>query len=179
MSSVPYNNVARASIGTLSTVTWTPFWNTPVIKKRQQLATTVPVSTEELLRLCQLNNVQSSDVGAGCVAGIYNKYCTNPSNPTLLKQCHDLYDQVFSASVFKPLGDVCPAWKKGPLSFSCANAVNAFSAVIFIGNDPEGNPTYLPLGRNMAREVVKNIFGQPKFAPCQAPFTCNWQVTNA
>ena len=178
MSNVPYNQVTRASIGALSSVTWTPFWNTPVIRKRQLLSSNSKVFSEDLLRKCQLDHVRSSDVAAGCVAGIYyNRYCTIPSNSSMLKQCHEAYDKVFADSVFKPLGEFCRARKKGPFSSSCASVVNVFSAVVSIGNDPEGRPTFLPLGKSVAVELVNNIFAQPKYAPCQAPFTCNWWAT--
>jgi len=180
MSDVPYDVVAPASIGTLTNVTWAPFLNTPVtLRKRQTLSLSAPISTAELVNMCPLNNVQNADVAAGCVAGIYNRFCYNPADSTLLAQCHDAYNRVFSASFFKPLGDVCPAWRRGPFSASCANAIRSFSYNLLMGYDPLGNPVYLNLNSYHAGELVKNIFAQPKFAPCQAPATCTWVATAA
>jgi len=144
MSNVPYDVVVPASIGTLTAVTWTPFLNTQVkLRKRQALSTSALVSTAELIRMCPLNNVQNADVAAGCVAGIYNRFCYNPSNPSLLAQCHDAYNRAFGASFFKPLGDVCPAWRKGPLSASCARAIQSFSYNLFMRMDPiTGQPVF-------------------------------------
>jgi len=181
MSDVPYDIVTPASIGTLTNATWIPFLNTPVtLRKRQTLSTSALISTQELVRLCPLNNVQGADVAAGCVAGIYNRFCFKPTDPTLLAQCHDAYNRAFGASFFKPLGDVCPAWRKGPFSASCANAIRSFSYNLLMGKDPTtGQLVYLNLNSYHAGELVRNIFAQPKFAPCQAPAICSWQATSA
>ena len=110
MSSIPYDVVRNASIGTLSDVTWTAFLSTTaVLKKRQLLSSVASITTEELVKMCPLNNVVGADVAACCVSGIYRSYCMNPANSTLLAQCHDAYNRAFGASYFKPLGDVCPA----------------------------------------------------------------------
>ena len=70
MSKIPYDAVIPGSIALLANVTWEPFMKTPVLfRKRQIVSTFAPVSTEELLRLCPLNNITSADVVAGCVAG--------------------------------------------------------------------------------------------------------------
>jgi Leucine-rich repeat (LRR) protein len=180
MSDIPYDIVKPASIATLTNVTLIPFLNTPTnLRKRQVLSSVAPISTDELIKLCPLNNVQSSDVAAGCIAGIYNKFCLWPTNPTLLSQCQDAYNRAFDASIFKSLGAVCPAWRKGPLSNSCATAVSQFSYNYLLGYDLQGAPMYLNLNSTNARDLVKTIFGSPKYAPCQAPVVCSWQATNA
>ena len=125
--------------------------------------------------MCPLNNIMSADVVAGCVAGIYNTYCTDPVNSTLLHHCHDTYNRVFAASFFKPLGAVCPAWKKGPRSSSCASAIATFSYNYWMGRDPaSGQDRYIRLGSTHAQELVRNIFGSPIYAPCVAPVVCYW-----
>jgi hypothetical protein len=180
MSDVPYDVVVPISVGVLTNVTFVPFMNTPVqLRKRQSLSSLSSFSTDELLQLCPLNNIQGQDVAAGCVAGIFNKFCCNPFDAMLLAQCHDAYNRAFAASFFRPLGDVCPAWKKGPLSRSCATAIGSFSYRYLIGKDASGASVFMTLDRTHAQELVRNIFGQPKFAPCQAPFVCSWQSTNA
>jgi hypothetical protein len=182
MSDVPYDVVKPASVALLTNVTLGPFMTTPISNpsKRQFLSTYASVTAEELYRMCPLNNVQGNDVAAGCIAGIYNKFCRNPLNVGLLKKCHDAYDTVFSASFFKPLGEVCPAWKKGPLSRSCALAIANFSHQYFVGIDrTTRKPIYIDLNSSHARDLVRNIFGNRMFAPCQAPFNCAWTATDA
>jgi len=166
MSDVPYDVVAAASAGSLSTVTWNPFLNT--LNKRQGLSARAPISTDELLNMCDLRSLP-----AGCIAGVFNKYCSMPTNPTLLLQCHDAFNRAFGASVFKTLGDTCPAWKDGPNSQSCATAVRNFKASSEIGT---GSSLYTTLDSRHAEELRKNIFASPKFAPCVSSslIKCSW-----
>jgi hypothetical protein len=112
--------------------------------------------------MCPLNNVQNKDVPAGCVAGIYNKYCLNLTD---LGKCQESYDTVVSASIFKPLA-VCAAWKFGPKSFTCADQVAKFSVAL----------DYVTLGSTHARSFVSTIFGSQKYAPCVSTSTvkCIW-----
>jgi hypothetical protein len=180
MSDVPYDVVRPVSIATLTNVTFAPFMNTAVsLRKREMLSSSTPISTQELLKFCPLDNVLGQDVAAGCIAGIYNKYCYNPFNSTLLNQCHDAYNRAFAASFFKPLGDVCPAWRQGPFSSSCATAVLSFSHQYLVGRDASGVNVYLTLNNTHASELVRNIFAHPKYAPCQAPVVCSWKSTTA
>jgi hypothetical protein len=187
MSSIPYDLVTPASIGTLTNVTWVPYLNTPaLLKKRNIFSSKATLTTEELLKTCPLNSgIGSSagaDVAAGCVAGIYQKWCTQPtsSDSTILRQCHDAYNKVFAASIFKSLGDVCPAWKKGPLSNSCAQAIDSFSYSLYMGIGPDGAPVYLQLNRAHAFQLVTSTFGSPVYAPCPSILSfCNWKSTAA
>jgi Leucine-rich repeat (LRR) protein len=174
MSTVPYDILKPASIGLIEDTMWTNFVNTPVASKKRQITTaSAPVTTEELVQLCPLNNVQDSNVAAGCAAGIYQKFCTKPTDPILLSQCHDAYDRAFGASFFKSIGEVCPAWKSGPKSFACASAVKSFSYSYLVGTDPFTQaPIYLKLTSTHAAQLVKNIFSSPTYAPCVAPFIC-------
>jgi Leucine-rich repeat (LRR) protein len=170
MSDVPYDVVQPVPLGALSELTLNAFLRTPVTRKvkRQMLSTSAPVSAAELLKMCNLNNVVGQNVAAGCVAGIYNTYCQTPTNPTLLKQCQDTYDRAFGASVFKPLSDVCPAWKQGPRSAACAAAINSFSRPTF-----GFNGVSIPLNSGHARELVNTVFASKTYAPCVAA-TCKW-----
>jgi hypothetical protein len=178
MPNAPYDVVKSVSIISISKTTWTPFISTPVfsLKKRQVYGTSAPVSIEELMAMCPLNNVQNADVPAGCIAGIYNKFCYNPYDPPLLAQCQDAYNRAFGASIFKSLGDVCPAWRQGPRSAACSRAISTFSYNLFVGADPNtGNPIYIRLGSSHASQMVSNILANPKFAPCpSAAPKCNW-----
>jgi hypothetical protein len=182
MSDVPYDVVRPASIALLTNVTLGPFMTTPISNrsKRQFLSTFATVSADELYQMCPLNNIQGQDVAAGCIAGIFNKFCRDPSNTGLLKKCHEAYDTVFAASFFRPLGEVCPAWKKGPNSRSCAQAIANFSHRYLLEIDPiTGGGTYIDLNSSHARDLVRNILGNRMFAPCQAPFNCAWTATDA
>jgi hypothetical protein len=191
MSSVPYDIVMSSNAMTLSDKTWSSFLSTPLsgntrwsflitsprLNKRQVYGTSAPVSTDELMAMCPLNNVLNAGVAAGCIAGIYNKYCYDPSNAALLALCHDAYNRVFAASFFKPIGDVCPAWRKGPRSSACTMAVSTFSYNYFVGKDSAtGKDVYLRLTSAHASQLVQNVLAQPKYAPCVAPYPyCNWR----
>jgi hypothetical protein len=147
----------------------------PIQRKRQILnPNAAPATTEELLNMCPLNNVQGADVAAGCIAGIYKSYCTNSSDTQLLNQCHDAYNRAFAASFFKSIGDVCPAWKQGPRSAPCALAITQFSYNYFIGKDPStGRDVFLKLNSTHATQLVGSIFASKTYAPCVAP-ACKW-----
>lgn len=174
MPDVPYDKVARASVGTLSTVSWDPFFNATVkLSKRQQTQSGDALTTEELVRMCPLNSL--TELSAGCIAGIYNRYCRNSKN---LVQCHKAFDDVFAASKFKSLGAVCPAWKRGPNSDSCLREVAAFTATLEMSKVP---PEHITLNSVHAEELRKNIFADPKRAPCVTSKTiqCTWGATSA
>lgn len=181
MPNVPYDLVRPVSIGTLKAITWDSFMNATVSSlKKRHIATSAPVSTDELIAMCPLNNIEQSNVAAGCIAGIYNKFCRSPNNIQHLKKCHEMYEKVFAASIFKPLGDVCPAWRKGPFSSPCQSAIRAFSYLVIVGTNPEtGASIYLKLGPPQAAELVKNIFASPIYAPCPTSSShslqCNWK----
>lgn len=144
------------------------------IEKRQVGGFPAPVTTQELIKMCPLNNVQSSDVVAGCISGIWNSFCKNPYDKILLGQCHDAYNRAFGASIFKSLGNVCPAWKSGPRSLSCSTAISTFSYNYEIGKDAAGNPIYMRLNASHAQQLVSQVFASQTFAPCVAPYTCYW-----
>jgi Leucine-rich repeat (LRR) protein len=179
MSDVPYNLVRPASIGLLSDVTLIPFLDTPaLLRKRQTSSNTADMTVNELVKLCPLNSgigsASGSDVAAGCISGIYQKYCTKPWDPTLLVQCQRAYEGAFSASIFKELGSVCPAWKSGPRSQDCTSKIAAFSYAYPTGIDPSsGTQTFIQLTSSTAKEMVNTIFASQKYAPCVAS-TCKW-----
>jgi hypothetical protein len=170
MSDVPYDVVKPVSLGLLSGITLIPFLNTPVLYKRQATSNQATTSIAELVAMCPLNQVQNADVPAGCLTGIYNKYCREPGNPDQLLKCQETYDHVFRASVFWPLAQACAAWRFGPRSQNCVAAISSFSATITIESNFK-----MTLGKARAQDLVKTIFASPTFAPCVAPApTCNW-----
>jgi len=173
MSDVPYDVVMPASVGALSTVTWNAFLNTPVsLRKRQLISSGAIISAAELYATCPLSSI--TELSAGCIAGIYNKFCTNPADATLLARCHDAYNQVFSVSQFKALADVCFAWKIGPNSASCKRAVSAFT-----GSLSQSGIT-ISLTSVHAEELRKNIFSSIRYAPCPISSPkCVWGYTTA
>jgi len=162
MSLVPYDLLAKSLGSGYSATNWTNLLSIPVasLKKRQS---TSSMSVGDLHNLCPLNNVQNKDVVAGCIVGLYNKFCKDPMN---LIDCHSNYDMVVSASIFKPLG-VCAAWKSGPASSTCMAAITNFKVTL----------GYLTLTSINARDFVSSIFASRVYAPC-LPITgkvvCNW-----
>jgi hypothetical protein len=155
---ISYGLLAEQPSGLMSETNWTNVMNAPLKSKRNQFSSESAVSLEELLQHCPLNNVQNKDVPSGCVAAIYNKYCTDPADENKLSNCHDAYNKAFGASVFKSLVEVCPSWKKGPQSDSCARAISTFSAVA----------SGVQLQSHHAQQLNKNIFENSKWAPCRA-----------
>jgi hypothetical protein len=139
--------------------------NTRLVKR--QIATTGGALTPaELYALCPLNDV-TSNIAAGCIAGIYMNYCYQlPATSTAYSQCHSIYNQVFELSIFKPLGDVCPAWRQGPRSAACASAISTFNV----------NLGYIVVNSAMASNLVTTIFRSTTYAPCinVGSITCRW-----
>jgi hypothetical protein len=146
------------------------------VVKRQIANIYAPITTEELVKLCPLNDVFSSETAASCAAGVYSRFCTNPTDPVLLGQCHNAYNRIFELSFFKPIGDVCPAWRQGPRSAACVRAVSTFSYNVYTGKDPvTGQDMYTRLTSVHAAQLVQNILAQPKYAPCPYPSPiCKW-----
>jgi hypothetical protein len=170
MSDVPYDVVKPITVEALTGVTLVPFLNTPVLLKRQISSSVGTASLDELVATCPLNQVQNANVPAGCLSGIYNNYCRDPFSADLLGKCHAIYEQVFRASVFKPLVEVCPAWKFGPRSQKCVFAISSFRAIVSYGDGRK-----VALGKTQAQELVNTIFASRTFAPCVAPAPrCNW-----
>ena len=151
MSDVPYDVVMPFSLGVLSEITLTPFLNTPVLYKRQ--ATSNQASIGELFAMRPLNQVQNADVPAGCLAGIYNKHCTEPRNRGKLSKCQETYDHVFRASVFWPLAVACAAWRFGPRSQNCSAAISSFSAIVITESGLR-----MTLGKARAQDLVKTKY---------------------
>jgi hypothetical protein len=173
MSTLPFDVARNASIGVLENTTWDAvFKYTNSLAKRQ--ASSTQVTTADLLKMCPLNNVIGADVAAGCISGIYKTFCQNPLNSALLAQCHDAYNRVFAASYFKPIGDVCPAWMKGPRSGDCTLAISRFTYDFYIGKDTSGQDAYLKLNSTHAGFLVNSILASRTYAPCVAPVTCFW-----
>jgi len=156
MSKIPYDLFTRNPAAMLTNTNWTNLMNVPVLFKRQLLSS---MSREELYRTCPLNDAQNREVVAGCVAGIYNKFCKNQSN---LVNCQSAYDQVISQSYFAPLG-VCAAWKSGPKSSQCGNAITTFRVQL----------PYTVLTSINARDFVQSILGSKTYAPCKSS-SCIW-----
>lgn len=120
-------------------------------KSKRQL--TSSMTTDELYALCPLNNVQDANVPAGCMAGIYNKFCVNVNDD--YAECQTKYDAVIDASLFKPLG-ICAPWKKG-YKTECGRAINDFNVVL----------QYATLNRTAAMNFVQTFFGSSgRYAPC-------------
>jgi hypothetical protein len=114
-----------------------------------------------------LNDVTNPNIAAGCIAGVYQQHCYQlPTTAEAYSKCHSIYNQVFAASIFKPLGEVCPAWKQGPRSGACARAISVFN--VDLG--------YIVVTPQMASSLVSNIFGSPLYAPCinVGSIVCKW-----
>jgi len=152
MSLVPYDIIVKNPVSTMSVQNLTNFLATGQLVKRQITSTVATLTTDQLLKMCPLNYVANQDILAGCVAGIVY-FCQGQTD---LTQCQRYYDTVFSFSIFAPIGANCPAWKYGPNSPKCANAVNSFSADL----------AYTSVNKDFATFFAKTLFANKEYAPC-------------
>lgn len=166
MTLVPYDVLSRNPSFTFLDTDWANYLSLTPLRKRQSTNSQGSLTADQLLALCPLNNVQSADVPAGCIAGLYNKYCMGITTLDALKQCQSMYDQVFAVSIFSSIGAVCPAWKYGPRSGQCAQAIKTFSYQL----------PYILVTSDMAANLTANILGSRTYAPCVSMpgMTCNW-----
>jgi len=142
----------------LSPANWTNLLsiNVQTKVKRQQSSS---MTAQELYQLCPLNEIRKREVVAGCVSGIYNRFCKDKSD---LKDCQDKYDAVVSQSYFAPLG-VCAAWRSGPNSPNCRDAITSFVVKL----------DYITLTRSHANDFVSSIYNNRVYAPCNGD-KCKW-----
>jgi hypothetical protein len=153
----------------MSSTNWTNFMAIrPVLKKRQQI--TNEMSRDQLYALCPVNQVNSADVAAGCIAGVYQKFCTNPADLSMMAECRNAYNRILTNSAFKVIGEACPTWMSGPRSANCAQAISNFRPVVVENN--------IILTADTARQFVENILARPKFAPCVADSSRGVKCTN-
>jgi Leucine-rich repeat (LRR) protein len=166
MSLVPYDLVSSNPSFTLRATDWQNYLGVSGLRKRQFVSSVGELSAEQLYAMCPLNDVRNPEVPAGCIAGIYKYFCADVSTEASLARCHLAYDQVFTVSIFKPLGDVCFAWKKGPTSFECVSAIKEFRYTL----------PYMEVTSAHAGYLVSNILASRTFAPCYdtGSITCKW-----
>ena len=162
MSLIPYDIIVKSPVSTMSSKNLTDFLAIGKKVKRQTTSTVATLTTDQLLKMCPLNYVANQDILAGCVAGIVY-FCQGKTD---LAQCQRYYDTIFSYSIFAPIGANCPAWKYGPNSVNCANAVNGFSA----------NLKYTTVNKDFATFFAKILFTNKEYAPCTSTTTvkCIW-----
>ena len=124
------------------------------------------MSVDDLFALCPLNDVMNPELPAGCIAGLYKKFCTDVDTYEKLSVCQDIYDQVFGASIFNSIGQVCPAWRNGPRSLKCKSTLKNFK--VDLG--------YMTVTSEHASNLTSVILGSTKFAPCYdvGGITCRW-----
>jgi hypothetical protein len=158
MSTIPYDVFAESPSDSLSQANWTTFLSikpSNLLRKRQG---TSAMTTEELLSMCPLNKVNDASVPAGCLTGIYNRFCIDAKDN--FTDCQSRYDTVIGNSFFQPLLQ-CAAWKKGKQSQDCLIAIATFYVKLDYGI----------LTKTHATEFVTTFFGKPneitsKYAPC-------------
>jgi hypothetical protein len=145
--------------------------NQTSLLKRQQVSSISGYTSQQLYDMCPLNDVTNPNVPAGCVAGIYTKFCAglSPTDAIGYANCRNAYDTVLARSIFNPIGAVCPAWKNGPKSMACAQAIAAFK--VDLG--------YIVVTPAIAQNLVVNLIGNPIYSPCvtiPGSVTCNWNA---
>jgi len=136
----------------------TDFLNIGKKAKRQISSNVAALSTDQLLAMCNLNKIDINDIPTGCIAGI-NYFCQGKSD---LSQCQQWYDSVFSNSIYAPIGANCPAWKSGPRSSNCQNAVNSINVKL----------DYTIVNKQFASWFANVLFADRVYAPCNK--NCNW-----
>jgi len=160
--------IARTPSFTLSDPDWALLFDTVRVTKRQDAVTSSEkLNADTLFALCPLNDIRNPEVPAGCIAGLYKKFCLDVSSHDKLAQCQSMYDQVLSASIIRSVGEVCPAWKNGPRSLKCRAAVKAFSYDL----------GYMVVTSDHISNFTNSILGSPRFSPCMNSntTTCKWE----
>ena len=159
MSLIPYDIKVKNPVSTMSAQNLTDFLIASKKQRRQSSSNVATLTTEQLLKMCPLSNVvKKQDILAGCIAGI-TYFCQGKTD---LTQCQRYYDTVFSHSIFAPIGSNCPAWKYGPKSSQCNNAVNAFNVKL----------EYITVNMVFAKFFAKTLFANRDLAPCSS--NCQW-----
>ena len=160
--SLPYDLLVKNPVSTMSPQNLTDFLAiTPKLAKRQSISTVATLTTEQLLKICPLNYVANQDIFAGCIAGIVY-FCQGQKE---LTECHRYYNEVFSYSIFKPIVANCPAWKYGPRSSNCNDAMNAFNVKL----------EYTTVNREFATFFARTLFTNREYAPCNSTVqNCTW-----
>jgi len=128
--------------------------------KRSQSSNLGKWTPQELYNMCPLNNMKDSTLPAGCVAGIYQRFCRDPRTYV---ECQNAYDSVLSQSYFAPL-KVCAAWYSGPYSADCKTTMQDFRVLL-----PEGGS----LGPSIAEAFVTTLLANPNYARCPLE-SCKW-----
>ena len=162
MSLIPYDLLIKNPVSTMTLQNLTDFLTIPLLFKRQFSSNVATLTTDQLLQMCPLNYVEKQDILAGCLAGIVY-FCQGQTD---LTRCRNYYDTVFSYSIFAPIGANCPAWKYGPNSRNCNNAVNAFNVKL----------DYTTVNKDYASYFAKTLFTNRAYAPCinSATVKCVW-----
>jgi Leucine-rich repeat (LRR) protein len=137
--------------------------------KRGLLSSVSGLTVNELYSLCPISDIYNSTVAAGCVAGIYNKYCTGP----ILTQCQQIYNDILSRSIFANLAS-CFAWREGPSSNICKSSIASYNYKYFMGYDASNNPVYTTLNYVHAGYLYTSIFTSKTYAPCTDLKVCKW-----
>ena len=161
MSLIPYDITAKFPVSTMSAQNLADFLATPKLAKRQSSSTVATLTTQQLLAMCPLNYVAKQDVLAGCIAGIVY-FCQGQKD---LTACHRYYNDVFSYSIYKPIV-ACAAWKNGPKSSNCTDAVNVFRVSL----------DYTTVNKDFATFFARILFTNPSYAPCNPQNQkCTWE----
>ena len=163
MSLIPYDLLVKNPVSTMSSQNLTDFLAIPAkLVKRQSSSTVATLTTEDLLKMCPLNSVEKVDILAGCLGGIVY-FCQGQTD---LAKCRNYYDTVFSNSIFATIGANCPAWKYGPRSSNCNDAINKFQVKL----------EYTTVNKGFANFFATTLFTDSKYAPCinSTTVTCNW-----
>jgi hypothetical protein len=127
--------------------------------KRVSISYFGTLTTDDLRAMCPLSRVENTDILSGCLAGIVY-FCQGQTD---LTQCHKYYNEVFSYSIYAPV-IACAAWKSGPESDNCRNAVNDFNVSL----------AYTNVNKKFAIFFKETLFTNPFFAPCNSQvMTCN------
>jgi len=159
--SLPYDLIVKNPVSTMNAQNLTDFLKIGVKAKREMSSTVATLTTKELLAMCQISFVEKQDILAGCFAGI-TYFCKNQME---LTQCQNFYDTVFLYSIFKTIGANCPAWKYGPRSSNCNDAVNDFNVKL----------EYTTINKEFATFFARTLFTNKEYAPCNSTVQkCIW-----
>jgi hypothetical protein len=166
LSLIPFDLLSQSPSFSLAETDWEAYLENSPLNKRQFLSIEPSLNASQLFAMCPISDIQNPEVPAGCIAGIYKNFCMDLRTEQKMARCQEAYNKVFLVSIFKPIGEVCPAWRFGPRSLECAAAVRNFKFQL----------PYMTVTSDHAAQLAANVFGSRTYSPCNpiGRISCKW-----
>jgi hypothetical protein len=157
--SLAWSMLSLNPIGTLNNTQLSNILSRQSLNKRQTLSSQARSRKDGLVSICALDDMKR-DLMVGCLAEL-TSFCSSAGED----ECQRAYGDIFSRSIYQPIGATCPAWRSGPNSKQCADSIKTF----FV------QASYTTITRTFAQSFRDIIFASPRYAPCTKPGICKWK----